>query len=396
MRRLLLCLLVAGVGTVGFARGAAAYPQFQFSSGTNKCSQCHFSPAGGGLISSWGRSESGDTISMAGDGDFLHGAVKLPAWVALGADFRLAAVRNDDAGTEAPQTAWFPMQADAYARFAFNDAFSLYLEGGVRGETRPPSGFTSTGAGNINYDFGTVADRFITREHYLMWRPSATGPYARIGRFFAPYGLRFVEHPYFVRRFTGYNLYEETYTASGGYVSDVWELHLSGFTPPPSSFPDPLQSVGARESGGAGYFEYRLAGMAALAAQTRIGIGKDAARYQGGLVGKLWIEQAKLLFLGEADFIRQTVSAASYGQNQFVSYAGLSAFPVRGVMASLAYERFQENLSVSTTARNAYDLQVQVFPYAHCELVLLGRLVPVGQAGQPAANLLMVQLHYYL
>src|SRR5215831_17751689 len=118
MRRLLLCLLVAGVGTVGFARGAAAYPQFQFSSGTNKCSQCHFSPAGTGLISSWGRSESGDTISMAGDGAFLHGAVNLPSWLALGADLRGATTRTTDGGDQSPQSAIFPMQADLYARFA--------------------------------------------------------------------------------------------------------------------------------------------------------------------------------------------------------------------------------------------------------------------------------------
>ena len=48
MRRLLLCLLVAGAGTFGFARAASAYPQFQFSSGTNKCGQCHYVPSGGG------------------------------------------------------------------------------------------------------------------------------------------------------------------------------------------------------------------------------------------------------------------------------------------------------------------------------------------------------------
>ena len=112
MRRLLFCLLVAGVATFGFARGAAAYPQFQFSSGTNKCSQCHFAPAGGGLISSWGRSEAGDTISMAGDGAFLHGAVSLPSWFAAGADLRLAATRTADGGDQSPQSAWFPMQAD--------------------------------------------------------------------------------------------------------------------------------------------------------------------------------------------------------------------------------------------------------------------------------------------
>ena len=52
MRRLLLCLLVAGAGTFGFVGAASAYPQFQFSSGTNKCGQCHFVPSGGSLLSS--------------------------------------------------------------------------------------------------------------------------------------------------------------------------------------------------------------------------------------------------------------------------------------------------------------------------------------------------------
>jgi hypothetical protein len=389
MRRLLLCLIVAGAGTFGFARGAAAYPQFQFSSGTNKCSQCHFAPAGGGLISSWGRSEAGDTISMGGDGGFAHGAVKLPSWFAAGADFRLATTRTADGGDESPQFAWFPMQADLYTRFAFGEAFSLYLEGGVRGEARPQDD-------SIGGRFSGVGDRFISREHYLMWRPSASGPYARIGRFYAPYGLRFVEHIFFVRRYTGYELYNETYTASGGYVSDDWELHLSAFTPPPSGFPDALQSVGARESGGAAYFEYRMNGMSALAAQARVGIGKDESRYQGGLIGKLWLEPAKLLFLGEADFIIQNVTAASYTQNQFVSYLGVTYFPIRGVMLAPMYERFQENLSVATTARNAYDLEINIFPYAHFEVVLLGRYMTVGQQGQPAATLMMAQLHYYL
>src|SRR5436190_6730033 len=389
MRRLLLCLIVAGAGTFGFAGAASAYPQFQFSSGTNKCSQCHFSPAGTGLISSWGRSESGDTISMGGDGGFLHGAVSLPSWVALGADLRVATTRNEDGGDESPQVHYFPMQADLYARFAFSDAFSLYLEGGARGETRPSDS-------SIGGQISTIPDRFISREHYLMWRPSATGPYARLGRFYAPYGLRFVEHIYFVRRYTGYELYNETYTASGGYVAEDWELHVSAFTPPPSSFPDPLQSVGSRESGAAAYFERRIAGMAAVAGQVRVGVGKEADRYQGGLVGKLWIDQAKLLFLGEGDFIIQKVSAAAYTQNQFVSYAGFDWFPVRGVMAGAAYERFQENLGVSGTGRNAYDVQINLFPWAHCELVLLGRYLMVAQQGQPAATLGMLQLHYYL
>ena len=388
MQRLIVFAFVVGACLLGAAGRADAYPQFQFSSGTNRCSQCHYSPAGGGLISQWGRDESGDTISLGGDGGFLHGAWSPPSWLAIGADIRLAATYVDDEGQESPQMALFPMQTDLYLRFAFGD-FSLYVTGGARGQVRPAE--TS-----IFDQAGTLGERFISREHYLMWRPSATGPYARVGRFFAPFGLRFVEHIYFVRRYTGYELYGETYTASGGYVADDWELHVSAFTPPPSGFPDQFQAVGTRESGGAAYFEKRLGGMAALAAQTRLGAGKEVNRYQGGAVGKLWIEQAKVLFLGEADFIRQDVKAASFGQNQFVAYAGATFFPLPGTMAALFYERFQEDLAVKATGRNAYNLQLNFFPWAHFELMGILRYQMLTVASDPGAWLGMLQVHYYM
>jgi hypothetical protein len=370
---------------------AFAYPQFQFSSGTNRCSQCHYSPAGGGLITSWGRDEAGDTISMGGNGAFAHGAWTPPPWLALGADVRLAALYDDVGGPESPEYAFFPMQADVYARAAFGDQVSLYLEGGVRGDTGR--------AETIDNRFSSIADRFISREHYLMWRPSATGAYFRIGRFFAPYGLRFVEHTYYVRRYTGYDLYDETYTASGGYVAEDWELHASLFAPPPSGFPEALQSVGLRESGAAVYAEQRFAGMSAVALQARFGNNDEARRYQGGAVGKLWLERGRVLVLGEADFIRQEVKAASYSQNQFVSYLGPTFFPVRGLMASVAYERYQENLSVSTTARSSFDLQTNFFPWAHWELVLLAQYQIIGSGATsqgPHDSIVMLQLHYYL
>ena len=48
MRRLVFCAVVGWLFLVGGR--AFAYPQFQFSSGTTRCAQCHYSPAGGGLI----------------------------------------------------------------------------------------------------------------------------------------------------------------------------------------------------------------------------------------------------------------------------------------------------------------------------------------------------------
>jgi hypothetical protein len=392
--KILCARLLFGVAIAALllsAREAAAYPQFQFSSGTTRCGQCHYSPTGGTLITSWGRDESGDTLSLGGDGAFLHGAWTPPSWLALGVDLRYAGVTENVGGPEAPESAWFPMQADAYARVAFSDAISLNVTVGARGVVRPVDPSIS---GRIN-DIGT---RTLSREHYLMWRPSATGPYVRVGKFKAPYGINFVEHIYFIRRYTGFNLYEETYNASGGYVADDWEVHASVFTPPPESAPNFIRSVGFAESGGTLYGEKRFASMASVALQTRIGIASEEARYQGGAIGKLWVDKAKLLFLTEGDFIRQEIKAASFGQNQFAGYAGVTFFPTRGLMAGLAYERWQENLSVAGTGRNAYDAQINFFPWAHFELLLLGRYQPAASTGTDthAATLGMLQIHYYL
>ena len=391
-----LSLLVAAAIAVP-ARRAAAYPQFQFSSGTARCAQCHFAPSGGGLLTSWGRDESGDSISMAGgSGAFLHGAVSLPATVALGADLRLATLVNDTGGRESKEFAYFPMQFDLYGRVSFGDV-SLNVTLGDRGVVRPDDG-TPTGR------FKDFPDRIVSREHYLMWRPSASGPYARLGKFQTPYGIKFVEHIFWTRRYTGFNLYEEPYALSGGYFAEDWEAHVSAFTPPPSSSPNLIRSVGQPESGVAAFAEKRFADVLAVGLQARAGIASEEARYQGGIEAKYWLEPAKLLFMGEADLIHQTIKAASASQDQFVSLLGVSAIPTKGLMISAYYERWQENLSTKGTGRNALDGEINFFPYAHFEVVLIGRYQPAGASittggmtyTGSAASLGMLQLHYYL
>ena len=388
MRAPLGLFLAFAIGLVALcsgARRAEAYPQFQFSSGTQSCAQCHYSPAGSGLLTSWGRDEGADTISRGGNGAFLHGAWTPPSWLALGGDFRGAAIDNDAGSSGPPELAVFPMQADLYGRVGFgNSGISLYLEGGARGTTRPGSDSTTA-----------HIESLMSREHYLMWKPSATGAYVRAGRFFAPFGLRMVEHIYYVRSVTGFNLYEETYNVSGGYLAEDWELHVTAFTPPPNSLPLPLRST-ARGSGGAVYGERRFESMASLALQARVAKDKDQTLSQGGVVGKLWLDTAHILFMTELDL--QHRSTTGGGVNQFVGYFGPSFFPVKGVMASFAIERYQEDLRVAGTAHSAYDLQVNYFPWAHCEVILLGRyqMNGTGLADGPADSLGMLQLHYYL
>jgi hypothetical protein len=65
----------------------------------------------------------------------------------------------------------------------------------------------------------------------------------------------------------------------------------------------------------------------------------------------------------------------------------------RGWMLSGVVEAYLEDLAVEGTDRKAVSLELQWFPTAHVELLLLGRSQVIG--GDPA-NLLMLQAHYYL
>ena len=59
----------------------------------------------------------------------------------------------------------------------------------------------------------------------------------------------------------------------------------------------------------------------------------------------------------------------------------------------------QEDLAVAGTARTGLDAQVNFFPWAHFELVLLGQYQFSGTGATtdgPTASLFMLQLHYYL
>jgi hypothetical protein len=374
MRRIVLVVLVVRACLV--PAPAAAYPQFQLQTGAVRCNQCHFAPAGGGLINGYGREEAGETISLGGDGTFLHGLWTPPSWLALGGDVRLAGILNNvgaDFGTE-PEA--FPMQADFYARAALGP-FSVYFNVGFRGTPRP--------------DTPPPLSRLVSREHYIMYRPDPQGVYARLGRFFAPYGLRVAEHPTFIRRYLGFNTLEETYGVSGGYVTDEWEVHATAFVP------DFVRPVGYRESGAAAYFEMRL-GMAAIGAQARVGIADIESRLQAGVVGKYLIEGPAILLLGELDVVRQHFDEVGASRAQLVGYLGASTFVMRGLMAQLVLERYDEDLATKGVARTAFAASLQWFFHAHFEAYLYGRWLINGAGSDDgsAAKLLMLQVHYYL
>ena len=381
-----LAVLLVSAGLIAATEGSArAYPQWQLTSGSVRCNECHYNPGGGGLINSYGRDAVGDQLStFDGDGNLLHGKVTPPRWLALGADLRGAFVANGVQDPNGATVAAFPMQADVGARVAIPRGISFMATVGLRGITRDPD-VDVTGQ---ELQPGS-ASRFISREHYAMWQPEAQGRYVRMGRFFAPYGLRFAEHVLYIRRDLGFDQLEETYNLSAGYTYQKWELHVTAFAP------DFVRRIGSDEKGFAGMYERRLLDdRLALAGQARIADGPGATRFMWGGVGKLNVERLRTLFLAEVDVVHIRFDDPVVGWTmQVVGAAGVAVLPARGVVATLLAERNQIDVNVRGAAWTAATALVNWFPYPHFELQVMGRLQ--FPAGLPAAKTLFAQAHYF-
>lgn len=389
--RLALGLALLGFVHVAGARSAAAYPQFQFSTYAARCSLCHFSPSGGGLINGFGRSESGETISRGGNGELLHGLWTPPDFLALGLDLRGAGLIKDN--SVEPQVLGFPMQADLYGRVAFA-GISANVTFGMRGAARgvPPA------AGEER----SPLDRLVSREHYLMYETGYW--YVRAGRFHAPYGIRTQDHSEYIRRYLGQHTLEETYSLSGGYIADEYEWHATAFGPAPVfvlSGNEALEDgpVGGERVGGAFYYENRNDGQTgAFGAQARADITEDLSRYWVGGLYKRFYEQQKLMLLSQLD-----VGVGMLGSDidadpmlLLSAHLGLTYFLTRGLMVNAIVERYDPDVLLSSRARDAASLTLQYFPYAHIELHLIGRMELQGQDYGAPAPMGLLMLHYYL
>jgi hypothetical protein len=365
--RLSLLVLVLAAGT------AHAYPQFQLATGTERCINCHFSPAGGGLINDYGRDEAGDTISRGGDGRFAHGAWSPPSWLQLGLDARGATVAYERAGQQ--ELVAFPMQSDVYLR-AGSEHLSFYAVAGVRGGARDPQ--------------PPLVERLVSREHYVMYERDS-GLYVRAGRFFPVYGLRSQDHTAYVRRYLGFHTLEEPYGIAAGKTGGEIDVHVSAFVPRPVEF----LGSGVKATGVAAYVEDYQIDNVIIALQGRLAVSSTDTRVAAGVVGNRWFADAGLLVLGELDVQRQSfaddVGPTRY---QLAAYLGASRFVTRGLLVGGAAQRWQPDLRAHTS-RDALEVNVQYFPRAHFELHLLTRLGSSGDYDDPGL-LALLQLHYYL
>ena len=373
---------ILGVAVVVLAvmnQRAQAYPQYQLSR-DQTCTGCHLSPAGGGLLSENGYSVAEATSQLGTAPEFMYGKLPLPSWLALGGDFRGATgyIRTPDNAVTV-----FPMQADLYAHATYK-GFSVQLTVGAR----PAQWITGDGT-------PAVLDRFWSREHYLMWQQNeggSDGLYVRVGRFMPVFGLRFVEHVDYTRRFGGTPLYGDTYAAAVEYVKPGWEAHVTGF------IEDPLIDPVVHDSGVAGYFEARPTEQLAVGAEAMVTSSDGLARVRGGATAKLYLPSAEVLLQAELQVVHQQVNGKG-GPNQLVGYLMGSRSFGSAFLLDVGLGHYDENMAIQGLDRDGVDVNLHWFVTSHFELVLQNRVegIGVGQStGGPTSGWALLHGHYRL
>lgn len=369
----LAAIVIAWI-VVGLGGRADAYPQFQLSSDTT-CTACHISPSGGGLLNENGLNTA-DTMSQFGTApEFMYGKVEPPGWLQLGGDARVLS-----GYMQAPQRylVTLPMQGDAYAH-ASKGAFSVQLTAGFRPAQEDNRVLTSVWA----------------REHYVMWQSNPgerEGQWIRAGHFMPVFGLRFVEHPMYTRRFGGTPLLGEKYGVSFSMIDEKWEAHVSGF------LKDPFLDEVMPANGAAAYGEYRLGG------HTQLGGGvmfkqSDWDQYRHyAITAKHYLPTPGLLLMAEAQYITYLVEGSKdWITDRFVGSLMASLPLPKGLMVDLGLGYYDVNRKLKEIDRECIELNVHWFATSHIEAMLVTRMESIGWTrGGPGSGWAMAQLHYRL
>jgi hypothetical protein len=231
--------LALAIGLGVLAAQASAEPIF-LSRQYARCTTCHFSPTGGGLLTPYGRSLSREELSTTGktgtpggehEHSFLWGALPATGPVSLGIDLRPAHLDLDAAGSKTTRD--FFMTASLQA---------AYRQGG----------FTAYGEfGRQPRSSGTEYDSF---EHWVGYQ-SSQGLGFRVGRFLPAYGVRFADHTAFNRAPLGFDSYDQLYAVE---LSQTTDRHLLQLTASPGLADAIVDDDGRRAFTAAGRFQLDL------------------------------------------------------------------------------------------------------------------------------------------
>jgi len=368
--------LTAVLVCVGMLMGARASAEPAFlSKQYTRCTSCHISPTGGGLLAAYGRALSGRELSLTGnrtpadpsgqtpdrESQFLWGALgDALGPVQLGIELRPSHIRTSVGPFSTTRN--LLMNADVVAAVQ-RSGWTLY---GQAGREPSPEG------------------RLDTYEHWVGYQ-SENGFGFRAGRFLPAYGVRFADHTAFNREDLGFDKYDQVY---GLEVSRTADRSLLQVTVAPGLAEAITGDDDARSFNAAARWQLDLGPSTAVVASGIYRASSDLAPSRGSAGLALGIApSSRLTIWTQGDVRGDEANGSSF---VFVNETAVEA--VRGLW-----------LKVSPQLRTESGPQPQVFRLALSAMLLPRTHVNVNTtyyrdkpSGFGAAHTWLLQLHLYL
>lgn len=203
--------------TLGVAANVSAEPMFMAKQYT-RCSACHYSPSGGGLLTPYGRSLSGSELSMtrrtrsASEPDLNASAEEAFLFGALG-----DALGPLNLGLEL---------RPSHLRYSFgdvSDSRNLWMNADLVAAVRVGH---LTAYGEVGRQPTTPDPTIDSYEHWVEYT-SSKGLSIRGGRFLPAFGIRYADHTTLTRSALGFDKYDQIYGIEVSKATDRWLTQIS-------------------------------------------------------------------------------------------------------------------------------------------------------------------------
>lgn len=344
---------------------AGAFPEM-IRHGYTQCTACHFSPSGGGLLTSYGRQLSGELMSRwsyPGEGLFLHGALGeagMESGIHVGGDIRTAQIHRETAMERQGQL--FLMQSQVELAYQKQNALIVLTIGEIeRPMDKPFRG---------NFNAPQYYGQFQFNDYWSI----------RAGRFMPNFGLKLPDHTLVTRNYLGLLPYIKRDTVEANYLGENWTISM-GSTRTTDSTPTSQQS------------HAMFATMAySFAERYKVGLshwkGEKSAKdhnMQSAFALLGWTHR----FFSLLEFDRQELQH----QVSTIGMTRLGYEVTRGIVPYLQIQILDPNTKNSNSRSYYQSVGMQIFPRPHFELNGQWTRVNTPQSSRDEAYLIF---HYYL
>lgn len=356
------------------AQFSYAYPELTRHGYTN-CTTCHVSPAGGGLLTLYGRELSREILSTwSRDNEqyFAYGAFKglnENERVLLGGDIRSVQVVRDTPTTRTGR--FILMQADVEAGYNGKN-FAVV---GSMGRQELRRGMESEG-------------RFFSRRHYVLGRLGEKHN-LRVGKFLRFYGLNDPNHNLYIRRDLQLGFDTETYNAEYSFLGENLGFYLTGTFGAVDAHRSQNLEKGVTASAQYFFGEKQKIGFSYLRGQDE--------RQRRQLYGP-WaiLSLGKSFFLlSEFDYQEQRLRATGAKSVGYATSHRLNYEIKQGLIPFVLLERKFLNRADPLAEQQSYGLGIQFFPRPHWEITGAWQKEK-SLSTRLESDLYWMTLHFYL